>query len=115
MRAQVIQGQSEQLPLPFPLENLSGRFGRDGLVLHWFELDVAAALLPVRRRMLIGGESFHGHPEVGAEGSFGRVESREKIPLQRGGEKALSQILSVFVILAEFEPDESIDRLPVQR
>ena len=65
--------------------------------------------------MLVGGETFDGHPQIGAERRFGRVEAREKVALQGGGEETLGQIFGVLIVLAELEADESIDRLPIER
>ena len=75
----------------------------------------AAALLPGLRLVAGGREAFHGQAQIGAEAGLRRVEALEEIALQGGGEKALRQVLGVFVALAEFVADEFVDRLPVER
>ena len=115
VRVQVVEGQREQLALPFALENLFRRFGGDRWLLDWLELDAASPLLAVRGGVLVGGESFDRHAEVGAERRLRRIETRKQIALQRGGEEALSQVLGVFVVFAKFHADEAIDRFPIQR
>src|SRR5207245_2406302 len=65
--------------------------------------------------MFVGSETFDGHAEIGPERCFARVEAREKLALDCRGEKALGQVFGVFVVLSEFEADESIDRFPVER
>ena len=112
--AQVVQGQGEELALPFAIESLFRRFRRGRLFADWLELHVSAPFLPVLGGVRVGGEPFHRHPEIGPERGLCGVEAREEFTLQRAGEEALRQILGVFVVLAEFEADEAIDRLPVQ-
>ena len=86
-----------------------------GLGVQFRELHPAAALLAILRLVLIGGEAFHGQPQIGAEPGLRRVEALEEIALQGGGEEALREVLGGFVVLAEFEADEFVDGLPVER
>ena len=65
--------------------------------------------------MLGGGESFHGHAEVGAERRSRGVEACEKVPLQCAGKEALGQIFGVLITLAEFDADEAVNWFPIKR
>ena len=74
-----------------------------GLVVEFAELHSAAALLAILRLVLIGGEAFHGQPQIGAKPGLRRVEALEEFALQGGGEEALREVLGGFVVLAEFD------------
>src|SRR5262252_4802245 len=110
----VIDGMRKKLTTPFAFENRFGRLGRNIMVVDGFEFHAATALLTMVCGVLVGGIALHRHAEIGAEGSFGGIESREEVSLQGRCEESLGQVLGVFVGLLEFEADESIDRLPVE-
>src|ERR1022692_3269871 len=113
--AEVVEGQREQLPLPLTLEDLFRRLGRGHLLFQRFEPDISAPLLTGCGSVLVGGEAFNCHAEIGSERGFSRVEAGEEITLDGPGEEALGEIFGIFVVLAELEANESIDRLPIER
>jgi hypothetical protein len=71
--------------------------------------------LPVGGGVLTGGEAFDSHPETGPERGLCRVEAREKLPLQGGGEKTPGKVFRVFIVFAKPEANVLVNRFPIKR
>jgi hypothetical protein len=79
------------------------------------EPGVAAALLAGRSAVLLRGERVHADAQERAKPGPSRVELLEKALLQRPREKALGQVLGVFVAEAALDAEVFVDGLPVRR